>query len=54
MYINNATLAKTQPMIVHYDKLFIELLHIWSYTPLDSVKRMLKNLWLLKLTTQKK
>ena len=52
MYINNVTLAKTQPMIVHCDKFSIEIWYIWSYTPFYSIERAFKKLCLLKLTTQ--
>ena len=37
MYINNVTLIKTQPMIVHWDKFSIEILYIWTYIPLSSI-----------------
>ena len=54
MYINNVSLVKTQPMIVDYDKLSIEIWHIWSYIAFSSIERTFVNLCLLKLTIQKK
>ena len=51
MYIINATLIKTQPMIVHCDEFSIEICYIWTYIALNSI--YLK-LCLLKLASQQK
>ena len=37
---------------VNNDKFFIEILHIWTYIPFNSIEAYLKKLCLLKLTTQ--